>query len=163
MNGWSSFCHAVTRTGVAHAMSESSWLFPTVETIHLAAMVVLVGSITVFDLRLLDFVLRRERVSELAERLLPTTWTAFAVMAVTGTLLFTSEPVTKYCPNPSFQIKLVLIALAGLNMSIFHFTIYRHVSEWNEKPTPVWAKLVGSLSVLLWASVVVAGRWIGFA
>lgn len=110
-------------------MGGSSWAFPAVETIHLPAMILLVGSITVFDLRLLGFALKREPVSQLAERLLPFTWTAFGVMALTGSLLFTSDAVIKYCPNPAFRIKLLLILLAGINMSVFHFTIYRNVSK----------------------------------
>jgi hypothetical protein len=163
MNGLATFCKAVENTSVAHSMANSSWLFPTVETVHLAAMVLLVGSITAFDLRLLGIILRKERVSQLAERLLPPTWGAFAIMAITGTLLFASDPVHKYCPNPSFRIKLVLILLAGLNMSVFHFTVYRSVSKWDAAPSPpLWAKMVGTLSVILWGGVVVAGRWIGF-
>jgi len=164
MNGvLASICSGVAKTSIARAMSESSWLFPAVETTHLVAMVLLVGSITIFDLRLLGLLLRKEPVSELAERLLPSTWGAFAVMAITGALLFASEPVIKYCPNPAFQIKLVLILLAGLNMSVFHFTIYRNVSKWDNKAnTPFWAKMVGTFSVVLWGGVVVAGRWIGF-
>ena len=65
----------------------------TVETVHLAAMVLLVGSISAFDLRLLGLILRQERVSQLARRLLPFTWSAFAAMVVTGILLFGSDPV----------------------------------------------------------------------
>ncbi len=164
MTGVSSFCHAVEKTAVAHSMAGSSWLFPAVETIHLSAMVLLVGSITVFDLRLLGVAMRREPVSQLAERLLPCTWSAFGVMILTGTLLFSSDPVTKFCPNPAFRIKLLLVLLAGLNMSVFHFTIYRSVRKWDLAPsTPLWAKVVGSFSVLLWAGVVFAGRWIGFS
>ena len=164
MNGfYGSICKAVEQTAVARMMAESSWLFPTVETTHLVAMVLLVGGITIFDLRLLGLILKKEPVSELAERLLPGTWISFAVMATTGFLLFTSEPVIKYCPNPAFQIKLVLILLAGVNMSVFHFTIYRNVANWDTKASPpFWAKMVGTFSVILWAGVVVAGRWIGF-
>ena len=85
-------------------------------------------------------------------------------MIITGTLLFASDAVSKYCPNPAFHIKLILILLAGMNMSIFHFTVYRNVSRWDHVPSPpLWAKVVGTISVLLWAGVVVAGRWIGFA
>jgi len=164
ISGLSTFCHAVEKTSVAHWMGGSSWAFPAIETLHLTAMVLLVGSISVFDLRLLGFALRRESVSRLAEQLLPPTWIAFGIMAITGTLLFTADPVTKYCPNPALRIKLVLIFLAGLNMSIFHFTVYRTVSKWDTAPAPpVWAKLVGTFSVVLWAGVVIAGRWIGFA
>jgi len=115
------FCPATERFAI-FIMSDSTWLFPAVETIHLAVMVLLVASISAFDLRLLGFILKGESVSQLTRRLLPLTWIAFGTMAVTGVLLFSSDPVHKYCPNASFQLKLVLIALAGLNMSLFHLT-----------------------------------------
>ena len=156
------FCSFTERFAI-FIMGDSTWLFPAVETIHLAAMVLLVGSISAYDLRLLGFILKGESVSQLTRKLLPLTWIAFGTMAITGVLLFSSDPVHKYCPNPAFQLKLVLIALAGLNMSLFHFTVYQSVAKWDTDPSPpVWAKLVGSVSVVLWAGVVIAGRWIGF-
>ncbi len=159
----SAFCEAVEETAVAQMMAGSSWLFPAVESLHLVGMILLVGSITVFDLRLLGLAMRRESVSHLAARLLPATWAAFGVMAVSGTLLFTSDAVAKYCTNPVFGIKLLLLLLAGVNMLAFHFAIHRSAGAWDESPsTPLWAKLVGSFSVILWACVVFAGRWIGF-
>ena len=164
LNGLTGFCQAVAKTPLHHAMAGSPALFTSVETIHMATMVLLVGTITMFDLRLLRIALRSEPVSELASRLLPWAWIAFCIMAVTGTLLFTSDPAAHYCPNTPFRLKLLLIFLAGVNMSVFHLTTYRSVSKWDRAAEPpVGAKLAGLFSILLWASVVVAGRWIGFA
>ena len=126
-------------------------------------MVTLVGSIGAFDLRLMGWALKRQRVSSLAERLLPSTWIAFGVMVLTGPLLFLGEAATKYCFNNVFRIKMLLVLLAGINMAVFHFTVYRNVSTWDEGHTPFYAKAVGSLSFLLWAGIVLAGRWVGFA
>ena len=161
---WSrSFCQAVERMALSQTVQNSTWMFPAIETTHLIAMIVLVGSITAFDLRLLGLAMQGTSVSRLAWRLLPATWTAFAVMAITGSLLFTSDPVSKYCHNPALQLKLILILLSGVNMAVFHFTIYHRVKEWDTAPAlPFGAKLAGSFSVLLWAGVVVTGRWIGF-
>jgi hypothetical protein len=151
-------------SSLAQAVEGSVFWWPLIETAHLLALVLLVGSITTFDVRLLGLAMRRVPVSQLAERLLPCTWTAFGVSLITGTLLFASEAESKYCFNAAFRIKLLLILLAGLNMSVFHFTIYRTGLQWDEAAaTPLWAKLVGSFSTLLWLGVVIAGRWIGFA
>ena len=136
MTDLTAFCESVERTSIAQAMANSSWLFPTVETVHLAAMVLLVGSISAFDLRLLGLILRRELSRNLPSVFWPFTWSAFAIMAITGILLFGSDPVHKYCPNPSFRTKLVLIALAGLNMSIFHLSVYKSVHQWDSAPSP---------------------------
>lgn len=164
MAGLFEACHFIQLSPISRFVDTSRVLWPALNTVHLFAMVLLVGSIGAFDLRLLNVVWRREPVSRLAERLLPSTWIAFGLMIVTGGLLFISEPQTKYCFNPAFRIKLILMLLAGVNMSVFHFTIYRNVSQWDDATsTPLWAKLIGTVSVLLWAGVVIAGRWIGFA
>src|SRR5207302_11377798 len=164
MGAFSNFCQVTEQTSVAHFMHGFTWLFPAVETIHLAAMVVMVGCITAFDLRLLHVVLRQDSVSEIAEQCLPATWAAFAIMVATGFLLFASDPVSKYGDNPAFRIKLLLILLARLNMSVFHLAIHGKASGWDDQASPpLWARCVGSFSVILWAGVIIAGRWIGFA
>lgn len=163
---WYMFCRALETTWLHRTMSGTTWYFPAVETFHHVGMVLLVGGISLFDLRLLGLAMKGQSVSRLADRLLPATWTGFALMIVTGSLLFITSPLSgqEYCPNPALHIKLVLIVLAGVNMAVFHFTVYRRVGEWDKAyVTPLGAKLVGSLSVLLWAGVVAAGRWIGFA
>src|SRR5690349_18797926 len=136
MGALPNFRQVVDQTSVANFMHGSTWLFPVVETIHLTAMVGMVGCITAFDLRLLNVVLRQDPVSKIARQCLPATWTAFAVMVATGFLLFASDPVTKYCDNPALRIKLVLILLAGLNMSVFHLAIHDQASGWDENAKP---------------------------
>lgn len=161
---WFNFCQWVSSTSVGTAIHVSSWLFPAVETVHLLAMILLVGAIGTFDLRLLGFLMPRQSVSELAGRLLPCAWAGFAVQVVTGTLLFASDAPQKYYDNPALVIKLLLIFLAGVNVLVFHATVYRRVATWHDaRATPIGARLAGCVSLLLWAGVVAAGRWIGFA
>ena len=158
-----SLCHAIEKSSLSKGMEHWDVLLPGVEALHILSMALLVGSIATLDLRLMGLVMRRLAVSRVAKHLLPCTWTAFSVNIITGSLLFTNLAETKYCFNPAFRIKLALILLAGLNMSLFRFTIYRSVSRWdNASAPPVWAKLAGTFSVLLWAGVVMAAKWISF-
>lgn len=125
-------------------------------------MAVLFVSVATLDLRLLGWTLRHTRVFDLARRLLPWIWAAFAVQVLTGLLLLSSEAVKLY-DNPAFRLKLLLILLAGLQASIFQFTAYRRLAAWDDRNTlPVAARLSGALSLLLWTAVVTAGRFIGF-
>jgi hypothetical protein len=141
---------------------ESLWLFPAIETLHLLGMALLVGTIAAFDLRLVGWIMRRERVSELARRLLPWTWVGFAVQVVTGAVLFASEAVKIY-GNPAFRLKMLLIVLAGVQALIFKWTVYQDVGKWDESgPLPAGAKVAGFISILLWIGIVAAGRFIGF-
>ena len=67
-----------------------------------------------------------------------------------------------YIEHPPFQIKLVLLLLAGVNMAVFQFRTFRDIDDWdNAAVTPVAARVAGATSLLLWAGVVLAGRWIG--
>ena len=157
-----SICLAFENAAFSKAIIGPTWLWPSIESIHMIAMATLVASISTFDLRLLGVALRDVPVSKVGARLIPATWAAFGVMIVTGVLLFLPLANRKYCPNTSFRVKLVLMALAGINMTVFHLTSYIHVSEWERGQTPLAAKIVGTLSVLLWAGVVIAGRLIGF-
>ena len=152
----------IESTGIGTAIRESTWLFPTVETVHVLATVLVVGSIMVVDLRLLNIASRRRPVSELMNEVLPWTWIAFALAAITGSLLFSSAAV-KYAKDAPFQIKMVLLILAGINMAIFHLGSYRKVALWDRASmTPTGARVAGAISLAIWVVVVGCGRWIGF-
>jgi len=156
------FLHWLESTPPAIAISGSSWLFPGIECVHVIAITLVVGSITMVDLRLLDINLRDRPVGELFAEVLPWTWASFAVAVCSGAMLFSSNAV-KYWGTVPFRAKMLLLALAGLNMMVFHATIYRSVDVWGRRPqTPRVAKFSGGVSLALWIGVVTLGRWIGF-
>jgi uncharacterized membrane protein len=155
-------CKWLEQTAVGASVRQSEWLFPAIETVHLLGMAVLIGSIGVFDLRLLGWAMRRERVAALGARLLPWTWAAFAVQVITGVLLFASEAVKVYT-NPAFRLKMLLILLAGVQAVIFHRFVYRDVKTSDASAIlPISARIAGLFSLLSWVGVVAAGRFIGF-
>jgi len=160
---WFSFCQWLQQTPVGATVGNSTWLFPAIEVVHLLGMTLLVGSIATFDLRLVGFLMPRQSVSRLARRLLPSAWVGFSVMLLTGTLLFASDAARKYWDNPAFFVKMGLIFLSGVNVLVFHTTVYRRVEAWDEAPViPLQARVAGGCSLFLWTGVIAAGRWIGF-
>jgi hypothetical protein len=157
-----SFCQWLEQTRGSIALHESLWAYPIVESVHVLTLCLFVGTAVMLDLRLLGVMMRRAPVSEVAERLLPWTAAGFAVMFVSGALLFYAIPVRTYL-NIFFRIKVAMLILAGLNAWVFHFTVYRSVAEWDLDPvTPIGARVAGGLSLLLWAGIVVAGRMIAY-
>jgi uncharacterized protein DUF6644 len=140
---------------------ESAWLFPTIETVHVFALVLVVGSIMTVDLRLLGFANRERPFSELAGEMLPWTWVAFAVAAGAGLLMFSSKALIYY-GNIPFRIKMCCLLLAGINMALFHWLGTRHLQTWDRMRPPKLARFAGGASLLLWITIVAAGRWIGF-
>ncbi|MQF90346.1 MAG: hypothetical protein FI737_14920 [SAR202 cluster bacterium] len=80
---------------------------------------------------------------------------------ITGFSLFMTRAAT-YIENPAFQTKLVLLLLAGVNMALFQTRTFRGIADWdNAAATPVAARVAGATSLLVWAGVVLAGRWVG--
>jgi hypothetical protein len=149
-------------TAPATAIRESELLFPLIESTHVVAITLVFGTIAIVDLRLLCLASLESRVSRLTAGLLPWTWAAFAVAALTGSLLFTSN-ATAYGHNFYFVSKLVLMLAAGINMAVFHLVGMRDLDRWDALPrTPLGARLAGALSLLIWIGVVACGRWIGF-
>ncbi len=139
----------------------TEWLFPIIETLHVMALTIVVGSIAMVDLRLLGLASRNTAVSRLTAEVLPWTWTAWSVAAVFGTLMFMAKAGT-YAGNLQFRLKFVCMGLAAVNMFVFHFGAYRQVARWDGGEPPMSAKLAGALSLSLWIGVVFFGRWVGF-
>lgn len=149
-------------TQMAETIRDSVWMFPAIESIHVVAIVLVVGSITRLDLRLAGLVWRDRPVTEVSDEMLPWTWASFAVATIFGLLLFVSKPMA-YLGIAFFDVKMILIALAGANMLLFQHVIFKGVAKWDRDPMPPAAvRVAGSLSLAFWVSVVVCGRLIGF-
>lgn len=140
---------------------ESDWLFPTIETVHVLALVLVVGSIMTVDLRLLGVANKERPFSQVAAEMLPWSWRAFGVAAVAGFLMFSSKALTYYGDIP-FRIKMLCLVLAGINMALFHSVGTRRLAEWDNGKPPWPARIAGGTSLLLWILIVASGRWVGF-
>lgn len=138
-----------------------TWWFPLLESIHVLAATFLVGSILMVDLRLLGLAARSHAVSRITREIVPWTRAAFAVSALAGLGMFITQPA-RYADNRAFQIKLVLLVLAGINMAVFHLHTIRGVARWDtDEVTPPAARVSGGCSLFLWVGILLAGRWIG--
>jgi uncharacterized protein DUF6644 len=150
-------------TSIATAIRENELLFPWIESVHVLAITLVVGTIAIVDLRLMGLASRDRPIMRLTEDVLRCTWTAFAAAAITGLLLFSSNAFN-YAHNSYFQAKLVFLVLAGINMAIFHWYAGRGMDRWGILPhtTPLRARVAGAVSLLVWIGVVAFGRWVGF-
>jgi hypothetical protein len=149
-------------SALADNIRENDLLFPLIESVHVVAICLVVGSILAVDLRLLGLASLNRSVSRVTAGILPLTWGAFVVAVGSGGLLFISN-ATKYLGNGFFVAKLCLIAAAGLNMAMFHFISAKDLPRWeNDRRPPLPARLAGGVSIVLWIAVVACGRWIGF-
>jgi hypothetical protein len=156
------FCQWLASTEWSIALHESLYMYPLVESVHVLTLCLFVGMSILLDLRLLGLALRRVPVVEVIDRLVPWMVAGFAIMLVTGLLLFYAIPVRSY-QNVFFRLKLIALVLAGLNAWIFHATVHKDVKRWGALPVaPPRARFAGAASLLLWAVIVVSGRMIAY-
>jgi hypothetical protein len=144
------------------AISQGRGLFPALEMIHVTATTFVFGMITIVDLRLLGWLARGSAVSALYRDVIPLTWAAFGVAAVTGGLLFMSQAVA-YSANVAFQMKFATLALIALNMLAFRLFVYPGIATWDRAAAvPLRARLAGAISLAGWITVVSCARWIAY-
>ena len=138
----------------------SAWVWPTLEILHFVGLSLLLGSITVVDLRMAGALRRLDPVAAL--RLLPLAAIGFCINLVTGTLFFFGDPA-RYAINIGFQLKMILVILAGLNALWFLVRIEPAVGSWGSQSNPpANARIVGILSLLTWLAVLLLGRLIPY-
>lgn len=157
-----SFITAIEGSAFGEWMRGNVLAMPLVNALHVLCITLVFGTILVVDLRLLGLRDRSRAVSRVAAEMLHFTWTAFAGAVLTGALYFAANATT-YWFNTAFRFKMLAILLAGVNMAVFQFLTWRGVAAWDSNaPTPRAARLAGALSILIWTTVVVLGRVIGF-
>ena len=158
----SSMLDWLQKTGVAVQIRDSLYAFPLLESVHVVGLSLVFGTIAVLDFRLLGIASTNRPVSRVMSDLLKWTWAAFALTAVTGALMFSTNAVV-YFHNSYFRAKMILLVLAGVNMLVFEFTGRPTMRRWDAAPsTPRAARAAATISLIIWVGVIVAGRVIGF-
>src|SRR5512133_1253706 len=150
----------VESTGLSVAIREGAFAYPIIGGIHLLSIALFGGMVLTTDLRLLGWGMRRHPASAFVRDLRPWKWLGFVTIVVTGLLLGWAEPLKLY-RNASFWIKMTLRALVGVHAAVFRSSVYRYPEKLDVALTPA-AKLAGALSLVLWAGLIVSGRYIAF-
>jgi len=147
------------QTGI-HVLMNSAWGWPTVESLHFLGLSLLIGAVGLFDLRMLG--VARGVPMRAFHRMIPWGVGAYALNVATGFLFVTSAP-DQYVYNPAFQVKLALMAVAGLNVLFFYRFVFARVrNAADDAPAPRSAKVAAAISLTCWVGVIVCGRLITY-
>ena len=144
-------------TPIGAGIKDSIWLFPVIETVHLLALATLGGAVLMVDLRLLGAGLTGQPPSLIERNVRPWLIGAILTMATTGVLLGLSEALKLY-GKPAFWVKMCALAAA----LVFTFTVRNPLAR-RDAPSAMAARIVAAISLTLWLTVALAGRWIGFS
>lgn len=146
---------------IARAMREELWLYPAVEIVHIIGFTILVGSVVMFDLRVLGLS-RQVSVRALARHLLPWSVGALLLIVSTGLAVFSAH-AGDFLGNRAFQLKMALLLTAGMNAAIFHTGPFQSVASWDTNATaPLGARVSVALSLVLWFAIIGCGRLLAY-
>lgn len=146
---------------LARAMRESLWMYPIVEIVHIVGFVILVGSVVMFDLRVLGLS-KQIPVRALSRHLLPWSLAALVLIVPTGLLMFSAH-AADFLDNGAFQLKMALLLTAAINAAYFHTGPYRTVQWWDTGVrAPLAAQASVALSLVLWIAVISCGRLLAY-
>ena len=151
----------VENLAIARAVREELWLYPSIEIVHIVGFAILVGSIVMFDLRVLGLS-KQVPVRLLARHLLPWTLGALVLIVPTGLLMFSAH-ASDFIANRAFQLKMALLLAAGINAAIFHTGPYRTVDAWNVgAAAPLAARFSVAVSIFTWIAIIACGRLLAY-
>ena len=145
------------------ALRSTSWLAPLDETLHILALTTLFVTAAVVSLRILGVVGRDHALGPLARRLLPLTWSALAVLLMTGGLLVMNRP-GRYFRSDMFIFKMGFVLLAVVFTLALQAGFSRDDAFWERTRGRVLTARGGAvLALALWSGAIVCGRWIAYA
>jgi hypothetical protein len=145
----------------ALTIRQSFWLFPALEIVHITGLTILVGAAFMFDLRLLGFS-RNLPIMDLAQHLLSWSKRGLILVLPSGILLFMTN-ATAIGPDPTFWIKMLLLACAGLNALVFHRFTRKAPHGWDqEQRIPLQARVAAIFSIGAWIAIIACGRLLAY-
>ena len=153
------FCVWLAGTSLSQQIQDAFWVIPTVQTVHIISIAIVMTSMAMLDLRLVGVAGRRQSLFDMAGRFLPWVWTALVVLLCSGTILIIGEPGRDLL-NTVFWIKMSLLATGLVLTWTFQHMLRRSKTFWDRnRPAAV---LLGSASLVIWVGIIGAGRWIAY-
>lgn len=139
---------------------DNNWVTPILEVLHFVGLCLMFGALLVIDTRMIGWF--RDISVKAVHSLLPWVFLGFGINLFTGILFVFYDP-GRYLINISFQIKMLLVILAGLNALLYYWKIHPEIAFWERcTETPMLGKVVGAGSLAIWVGVLVCGRMIPY-
>lgn len=154
------FSRWLAATSLSHTIQTVDWIIPTLQTIHILSVAVVFSSAILVDFRVLHLFERDQPLREVTRRFLPTIWPVLVILLVTGSLLIIGEP-RRSLLNTTFYLKMVLLLVAIL--ITIALQAWAAPGFWDKGMRRRLAgKALATLSILVWCSILFAGRWIAY-
>jgi hypothetical protein len=149
-------------TSLSATIQNVSWIIPTVQTIHIVCVAIVISATFLVDLRILGIFSRSQPLAALSHRFLTWIWYALVVLLVTGSLLIIGEP-SRSLMNPAFGLKMLMLLIVASLTVVLQKPLATNAGFWEVSGGRIAAaKGIAVVSLVLWSCIVFAGRWIAY-
>jgi uncharacterized membrane protein len=160
--GLSGLSKWLAATQLSHTIQTTTWIIPSLQTIHILSVAAVFSSAILVDLRIWRLLQRDEPLPDVARRFLPTIWPVLLILLVTGSLLIVGEP-RRSLVNATFYLKMALLAVAIVLTAGLQRSISSSPNGWDAtRGRRIAGRFAAAVSILVWCGILFAGRWIAY-
>lgn len=153
------FSNWLSQTRASEFVSTVTWIIPATQIVHIVAVTIVFVPMLMFDFRMMGWTGTRQSIAAVADRFIPPIWFALTVLFLTGVVLTIGEPGRELLSN-AFRLKMIMVAIVCVITYFVHRRIKANPTFWESRPG--LARLVALVSMLLWLSILTAGRMIAY-
>lgn len=154
------FLNGLSDSWVGNTMRDHFWMWPLMENLHFFGLSLMFGALLAIDLRVIG--VARFIPMKHVMKLIPLALLAFSINLITGIAFICGDPF-RYATNFSFQWKIALIVIAGINALWFWIGEHAKLSQLADgEQADFQAKVIAAISLLVWIGVIVLGRLIPY-
>ena len=140
----------------------NAWAIPTIQSIHIVGIAMVMGSVLMIDLRILGVAGKDQTLRQTTERFGPWLTSSLWLLLVTGTLMVVGEPVRELVTF-SFWLKMALVAIGTVAALVFQGALRRHDQQWGDMlARRASIRTMAIVTFLIWAFIIVLGRLIAY-
>ena len=156
------FANWLASTDLSQIIVTNLWMIPAIQSVHIVAIGVLVGSLFMLDMRILGVLSGDQPISAVNRRFGPWIWGAIAVLLVSGLLLIVGEPARELL-SFSFWAKMVMLLIGIAIVIAFQIHLRANQAQWEASfvaaPT---TKALAIISIFIWVAIIFLGRFIAW-
>src|SRR4030081_3712208 len=156
------FCVWLDGTDLSQIIQSQAWIVPTVQSIHILSFALVVASALMINLRLTGIFARDQSLDRISARFLPFICWPMPFLRATGAIMIIGEPA-RALKNPVFQVKVVLVIAAVVVTCIFQRMRRKPALGAPTRGPRAAPRVIAAISMVLWVSIIFAGRWIAYA
>jgi len=141
-----------------YIQEHNAWVIPTIQSIHIAGIAMVMGSVLLIDLRILGWAGMDQTLRQTTSRYGPWLTGSLWLLLATGILMVVGEPVRELVTF-SFWLKMALVAIGTVAAVVFQRALRRHDEPWGSSSS---IKALAIVTFLIWAFIIVLGRLIAY-